>query len=94
MENKNMNKYLISYDLDKPDQDYSKLIKELERLRAFKILYSEWILRSDSSAVQLRDHLNAFIGASDMLLVVGLTGEAAWTRLMVTNDRFKQSFAA
>jgi len=29
-----------------------------------------------------------------MLLVVALTGEAAWTRLMVTNERFKQLIAA
>jgi hypothetical protein len=89
-----MKKYLISYDLDKPGQDYSKLIKELERLGAIKILYSEWILKDEASAVQLRDHLRAFIDSNDMLLVVGLTGEAAWTSLMVSNDRFKQSIAA
>ncbi len=89
-----MKKYLISYDLDKPGQDYTSLIKELERLGAFKILYSEWILQSDASAVQLRDHLKAFIDSNDKLLVVGLTGEAAWTSLMVSNDRFKQSLAA
>ena len=89
-----MNKYLISYDLDKPGQDYSKLISELERLGGIKILYSEWILRNEASAVQLRDHLRSFIDSNDMLLVVGLTGEAAWTSLMVSNDRFKQSIAA
>jgi len=89
-----MRTYLVSYDLDKPDQDYHKLIKELERLGAVKILYSEWIMKGDWTAVQLRDHLRSFIGASDMLLVAGLTGEAAWTSLMVSNDRFKQSIAA
>jgi hypothetical protein len=80
--------------LDKPGQDYSRLINELERLGGIKILYSEWIIRSNASASALRDHLRAFIDGNDMLLVVALTGEAAWTSLMVSNDRFKQSIAA
>lgn len=86
--------YLVSYDLDKPGQNYSPLISELERLGGIKILYSEWIVRSNVTAAQMRDHLLAFIDSNDMLLVVALTGEAAWTSLMVSNDRFKQSIAA
>ena len=74
-----MNKYLVSYDLDKPGQDYHRLIKELERIGALKVLYSEWIYRTTSSAKDVRDHLRQFIDGNDMLLVVGLTGEAAWT---------------
>jgi hypothetical protein len=89
-----MARYLISYDLDKPGQDYPRLIKELERLGAIRILYSEWIFQSTSSVVQIRDWLTSFIDNNDMLLVVALTGEAAWTRLMVSTDRFKQSIAA
>jgi len=84
----------VSYDLDKPGQNYHPLISELERLGGIKILYSEWIVRSQMTAVQLRDHLRAFIDGNDMLLVVALTGEAAWTSLMVSNDRFIQSVAA
>jgi hypothetical protein len=89
-----MKKYLISYDLDKPGQDYSLLIAELERLGAIRVLYSQWILRNESSAKAIRDHLKPFIDGNDMLLVVALTGEAAWTSLMIKNDRFKQSIAA
>lgn len=85
---------LISYDLDKPGQDYPRLIKELERLGAIRILYSEWVLRSTSSAVVIRDWLKSFIDSNDMLLAVALTGEAAWTGLMVSTDTFKQSLAA
>lgn len=84
----------ISYDLDKPGQDYPRLVKELERLGAVRVLYSEWIFRSTSSAVEIRDWLQSFIDSNDMLLVVALTGEAAWTGLMVTNDTFKQALAA
>jgi hypothetical protein len=89
-----MASYLISYDLDKPGQDYPKLVKELEHLGAIRILYSEWVFRSTSSAAQIRDWLRSFIDSNDMLLVVALTGEAAWTSLMVSNDTFKQSLAA
>lgn len=86
--------YLISYDLDKPGQDYPRLITELERLGAVKVLYSEWMFRSTSSAKEIRDWLKSFIDSNDMLLVVALTGEAAWTSLMVSNDTFKQALAA
>jgi RNase P/RNase MRP subunit p30 len=87
-------KYLISYDLDKPGKDYHRLIKELERLGALKVLYSEWILRTTNSASEVRDYLKTFTDSNDMLLIVALTGEAAWTSLMVSNDTFKQSIAA
>jgi hypothetical protein len=86
--------YLISYDLDKPGQDYHRLITELVRLGAVRILYSEWFFKSTSSAVQIRDHLQRFTDANDMLLVVALTGEAAWTKLMVTNQTAQQALSA
>jgi hypothetical protein len=89
-----MARYLISYDLDKPGQNYTPLIKELERLGAGRILYSEWVWQSTSTAAEIRDHLKSFVDANDMLLVVALTGEAAWTSLMVSNDTFKQAIAA
>ena len=44
--------------------------------------------------MEIRDWLQSFIDSNDMLLVVALTGEAAWTGLMVTNDTFKQALAA
>ena len=87
--------YLISYDLVQPGKDYSKLISEIERLGGVKILFSEWVLRSQSSAEQLRDHLTKFgVDGNDMLLVLALTGEAAWNRLMVSNETFKKLVAA
>ena len=89
-----MAKYLISYDLDKPGQEYHRLIKELERLGAIRVLYSQWVFRTTSTAVQIRDYLRSFIDSNDMLLVVALTGEAAWTSLMVSNETFQQSLAA
>lgn len=89
-----MKPYLVSYDLNRPGQEYPDLINALTRLGAVKVLYSEWALKTDLTAIQLRDHLQKFVDGNDSLLVVGLTGEAAWTRLMVTHEQFKQLIAA
>jgi len=83
--------FLVSYDLDKPGQDYPRIIERLKELGAVKILYSEWVLRGNFSAADLRDDLKQYVDANDMLLVVVLTGEAAWTRLMISNDQFKKA---
>jgi hypothetical protein len=89
-----MKAYLVSYDLDKPGQDYQRLISEIERLGGVKILYSEWVIKSNLTAAQLRDHLYAFMDGNDMLLVVAMTGEIAWNRLMISGQSFKQVVAA
>jgi CRISPR-associated endonuclease Cas2 len=97
VENKESNmgkKFLIAYDLDKPGQDYSRLIDALERLGAQRAQFSLWVLRRDYTAVQIRDYLRQFIDANDRLLVVALTGEAAWSNLMVGTNAFKQQLAA
>jgi hypothetical protein len=88
-----MSVHLISYDLDKPGQNYPRIITELERLGAKKVLYSEWMLKSNYSDVQLRDHLQGFIDGNDMLLVVTVSS-AAWNSLMVTGQTVQQLFAA
>lgn len=89
-----MTAYLISYDLDEPGQDYTDLWAALKQMGAKRVLYSEWIVNSAAGAVALRDYLLRFIDANDRLLVVGLSGEAAWNRLMSTNEAFKQVVAA
>jgi len=89
-----MKAYSISYDLLQPGKDYTKLTDALKGLGAVKILYSEWVLKSTSSAEQLRNHLQQFIDENDRLLVAGLTGQAAWTGLLTTNDGFKQALAS
>jgi hypothetical protein len=34
--------YLVSYDIEKKNDDYQSLWDELKTLKAVKILYSEW----------------------------------------------------
>lgn len=85
---------MIVYDLERRGESYEPLLDALRQLGALHVLYSKWVLRTNSySAPQLRDYLQKFIDAKDLLLVVELTGAAAWTRLFVTNDQFKQAVA-
>ena len=66
-------RYVISYDLLKPGQQYEKLWAELERLKAKRVLESQWVMRlSNTSAAKLRNHFKKFVDENDRLLVVGI----------------------
>lgn len=65
-----MAEYFVSYDLVK-NKDYSKLINELKRLGALRMLESNWCLSraSTGEAKSLRDHFKKFIDTDDRLVV-------------------------
>jgi hypothetical protein len=84
-----MKAYTIGYDLDKPGQNYEKLIARLKQHGAVRILLSQWALQTTWSAVQLRDDLRTYTDSNDRILVAGLTAEWASWNLMAT-DQFKQ----
>ena len=71
---------LVGYDLNSPGQDYDALIA---RLRAFGTYWhhldSTWLVRTDLTAVEMRDVLKQFLDVTDELLVLDVTGDlAAW----------------
>jgi len=75
-----MNTYLIGYDLNKAGQEYTTLIAQIKALgNWWHCIDSTWIIKSNSNVVQIRDHLTQYIDENDELLVVRLSGEAAWT---------------
>lgn len=79
-----MRLHVVSYDLNRPGQDYPAIQKRLEQLGAKRILFSQWMLKATVSATQLRDDLQRFIDPSDMLLVIDATdAPMAWTKLKV-----------
>jgi CRISPR-associated endonuclease Cas2 len=87
--------FLVSYDLDKPGQDYPDLIKRLEQFGAKRILYSEWFLSHNTATpTQLRDDLLRFMDSNDRILVVELKNSAAWQRLMIDNNSVLSWFKA
>ena len=70
--------HLVTYDLIKR-KDYPELTKELEKFAYWHCLGSVWIVKSDLSTAQIRDRLLPHIDSDDKLIVLKLTGEAAWT---------------
>ena len=77
---KRLKTYLIGYDLNRPGQNYPELFDAIKRIGGnwWHCLDSTWIVKSDSTAVAIRDALSPHVDASDEVLVVRLTGESAW----------------
>lgn len=91
--------FLVSYDLDSPPKqaDYHPLIKRITEVwGGERLLYSEWLVNSNSAtSASIRDDLKQFIDSSDGLIVVKLTGEAAWNGggMMLSNETIKNTLA-
>ncbi|MCK4295503.1 MAG: SinR family protein [Candidatus Marinimicrobia bacterium] len=80
-----MNSYLICYDLLRPGQNYDTLIEKIKSLGTWcHAQQSVWIIKTTKNSVQIRDSLTPFIDQNDKLLIMGLTGEAAWTGFEIT----------
>lgn len=84
--------YLISYDIAEKDAfEYDGLWAKLRQMGAKKILYSEWVV-SGRSATDIYDELAPLIQGKDRLLVQGMTQEASWDKLMISDDEFRAMF--
>lgn len=86
--------YWVSYDLDKPGQDYTDLINAIRKLGGERILFSDWLVKGNFTAEQLRDHLTQFMDSNDRIFVAALTGQAAWRKAMISHDSVKNILAA
>ena len=63
-------RYVISYDLNNPGQDYESLISALKRSGAKRVLQSQWCGRwKDTTAADLRDAFWQYMDSNDRLLV-------------------------
>ena len=66
-------KYVLSYDLISPGQDYQKLWDELASFNAYRVLESQWTFdRINTNASGLRNHFQQFIDTNDRLLIICL----------------------
>jgi hypothetical protein len=89
-----MKTYSITYDLDKPGQNYAGLIARLNSLGAVRVELSQWLLKTTQTAEQIYDGLSPYADRNDRLLIAGLSGEAAWRNLMVSHDSIRHTIAA
>lgn len=66
--------YLVSYDLNRPNGEnaYTNLISTLKADGAVKILYSEWLVRSNQSGGQVRDRYKAHMDENDGIFVTSV----------------------
>ncbi|RWZ52928.1 hypothetical protein ELQ90_03055 [Labedella phragmitis] len=77
-----MTKYLVSYDLSRPGQDYSKLIEHMKSYGTWAHpLKSVWVIVTTKTAVAVRNDASAYLDANDKILVVELGHPAAWRGL-------------
>ena len=75
-----MKSYLIGCDLNRPGKNYPELMAAFESLPLrWQYLESIWIVNTDWSAREVRNHLKPHVDAADRLLVLELTGEGAWS---------------
>lgn len=74
-----MKTYLVCYDLNRPGQDYAKLIEAIKsHSNWWHHLDSTWIIKTNRSAFEVCEHLKAYIDSTDELLVIEGTRDAAW----------------
>ena len=76
-----MASYLITYDLSKPERNYSGLFSAIKAVSGTwaHVSESSWIVvANNQSSTKIRDNLNKVLDRNDKVLVCKLTGEAAW----------------
>lgn len=85
-----MSTFLVGYDLDTPGQDYSDLYTAIKALGDWwHHLDSTWLVKSESSAVEIRNTLKRHIDDNDEILVINVTGrERAWTGFNTTGSQW------
>ncbi|HEV8634127.1 MAG TPA: SinR family protein [Chloroflexota bacterium] len=88
-----MRTILVTYDLNRPGQEYGELIRHLKAYPSWwKHLYSTWLLRTPLTAEQVRDAVRQHLDVNDKLLVVDVTGAAfAWTGINAEGSNWIQT---
>lgn len=85
-----MQHILITYDLCYPGQQYQQVYEAIKRFGlCVKITESAFLLKTNSSCVDIRNSLNACTDKNDKIFVCKLTGEAAWRNLITSDDSVK-----
>jgi CRISPR/Cas system-associated endoribonuclease Cas2 len=80
--------YLVSYDISEKDAfEYDARWEKLKQIQAERILYSGWVV-SGTSATNIYDQIAPLIQMKDRVLVQGLTQEATWDKLMISDEDF------
>jgi len=63
-----MERFSVHFEQDPTDQESYKLVNELKRLGANRVLEWLWVLRSDLECSELQDHLRRYRKAEDFVI--------------------------
>lgn len=90
-----MNSFVISYDIIKDGNENSVYPALYDRIRAYgtwaHITDSCWAIKTEYSAVEVRDTLLRLLRPSDRLFVVQTAHIAAWNNVMCRNEWLKEN---
>jgi hypothetical protein len=68
-----MRSFLITYDLNRPGQDYSGLLKEIKGYGCWaKLSESSYAISTASTPDQVYSHLSQYLDESDTIYVIAL----------------------
>lgn len=85
-----MRSLLVAYDLigtAETSENYAKLIARIREYPNWaNVQRSVWILKTDATAVAVRDDLYRFMHGTDRLFVVLLAREGAWFNAICKDD--------
>ncbi len=77
-----MSIFIVTYDLIKPGQNYEALLKKIKDHKTWaKLGGSSYLIKTDSTAVAVRDKLGEVLDKDDKLYVGVATTPAAWLGL-------------
>lgn len=78
-----MSVQLVSYDLIKPNKDYTQLITFLKTYPSWaRPLESVWLVKNNLTAEETRNQIQGHTDRDDKVIVVTVTGDsAAWVNL-------------
>lgn len=71
--------YLISYDLNKQEKNYTKIISAIKLIdpSTYHVLKSQWLISSQLLAAEINERLCRYIDKDDDLLITEIRGNYA-----------------
>lgn len=80
-------RWLITYFLRSPGLEHLDLLTALNSEGAKRVMGAHWILDSEKTSAQLRDHLSQFLNPEDQLLVAEIGSDLAfWGPIISLKD--------
>lgn len=88
-----MGNFIVSYDLKSPRPTHKEMDEHMSKMgtERGRVLETVWYVAYPGTAAQLRDRVNAILGAGDLLLVVDCKG-AAWTEILLNAESLMQAW--